>query len=435
MGFVKQRVYPTAPKGSSNCRPTDESAGPDYHDHVDCGSKKLVSAGSAIGWYLHLPFCRTKCGYCDFYSLGTIPELVDRLIDSLLAEVARRNPGRIVETIFVGGGTPTEMPSAALERLLATIAAAAGPVDEFTVEANPTSAAELDLSMLRHCGVDRISFGAQSFHPDDLRVLERLHDPRHIAECVRAARAAGFDNLNLDFIYGIPGQTALRWRDTLRRAIDLAPEHLSCYALMYEPGTALTRRRREGRLSPCDDELEVEMFEMTIDELTAAGYEHYEISNFARPGRQCRHNLIYWENREYLGIGPSAVSYLNGRRSKSLADVRRYVELAAGDLADLIVEDETLPPQARAAETAVQMLRLTRGIDWGRFRELAQHDAASLFAKPIEKHRDLGLLEVDAEGARLTRRGLLLSNQVMQDFLPEGPAAAGTVELSISARH
>lgn len=394
-------------------------AGFDYHDLMSRRSHNSSTPDSPIGWYVHLPFCRTKCGYCDFYSLATIPELVESLVSAILRELSLRNPGRSVESIFIGGGTPTELPADALERLISTLCVSAGRFGEFTVEANPTSAAELNLSMLRRCGVDRLSFGAQSFDADDLRVLERLHDPRHIRECVHAAREAGFENINLDLIYGIPGQTAARWRDTLRRAIDLAPEHLSCYALMYEPGTSLTRRRRDGRLAPCDEDIEVEMFGLTIDELTAAGYEHYEISNFARPGRQCRHNVIYWENREYLGIGPSAVSFLDGRRTKNLPDVRRYVELAVRDPSALVIEDETLTPLERAGETAVQMLRLTRGIDAARFLALTGCNADTLFSAAVDRHRAAGLLESDADGIRLTRAGLLVANHVMQDFLVE----------------
>jgi len=399
-----------------------------------------------IGWYVHLPFCKTKCGYCDFYSLPTIQTLIGELVRSLVAELRLRDSGRLVESIFIGGGTPTELPADALDSLLATLADRAGPVGEWTVEANPTSAAELKLETLRRRGVNRISFGAQSFDRDELDVLERLHAPRHIGESVRAARRVGFDNLNLDLIYAIPGraacgplvqrgeesrppQTLDRWRDSLRRAIDLGTEHLSCYALMYEPGTSLTRQRDEGRLLPCDEQVEAEMFELAIEELTAAGYVHYEISNFARPGRECRANIIYWENREYLGIGPSAVSYLDGVRQKNVADVRRYVQWMRSAPGKIVIERERLAQRARACETAVQMLRLSRGIDAALFRLQTGFDAHQLFARPIEQLSKLGLVQCDARAIRLTRRSLLLANRVMSEFLMdpavESPSAGG----------
>lgn len=380
-----------------------------------------------IGWYVHLPFCRTKCGYCDFYSLPTVSALIPDLVRAIRHELDLRNPDQPVRTLFVGGGTPTELPAENLDELLEAIGrAAAGGVQEWTVEANPTSASELKLDVLRRRGVNRVSFGAQSFFPDELRVLERLHDPSHIAESIDAARRAGVDNVNLDLIYGIPGQSMARWRESLSRAIDLGTNHLSCYALMYEPGTALTKFREQDRITPCDESLEADMFEATIDILTRAGYEHYEISNFARPGRRCEANMIYWRNEPYLGVGPSAVSYLDGVRRKNVADVRKYVTMMAENPDAIVVEQEQLPPKARAAETAIQMLRLIEGIDCKRFREQTGFDATTMFAGAITEMSAAGLVELTpnstrtdlaTEAIRLTRRGLLLSNHVMRQFL------------------
>ena len=387
-----------------------------------CSPSERPTVARPIGWYVHLPFCTTKCGYCDFYSLPTIPGLIDDLVGAVIDELHRRNPGRPVETVFIGGGTPTVLPGPALEHLLSETSRRAGGVVEVTVEANPSSTDELKLELLKHNGVTRVSFGAQSFNPEELRVLERLHDPRHILESVRAARATGFDNINLDLIYAIPGQTLASWQATLTRAIELGTEHLSCYALMFEPGTALTRLRNEGRVIPSDEDVEAEMFDCTIETLTAAGFEHYEVSNFAKPGRRCRANMIYWENREYLGIGPSAVSYLNGVRQKNVADVRRYVELIRVDPSGVVVEREELSPLNRASETAVQMLRLTEGIDLAKFRKQTEFDAVELFAERIKDFTALGLLESDERGIRLTRRGMLVANRVMAEFLSEGAA-------------
>lgn len=395
---------------------------PVQHPSKQAAEGGCSPSNRSIGWYVHLPFCTTKCGYCDFYSLPTIPGLIDGLVGAVCEELHRRDPGRPVETIFVGGGTPTVLPAAALESLLSEISRRAGRVSEFTVEANPSSTDELKLELLKKYGVTRVSFGAQSFNPEELKVLERLHDPRHIFESVAAARAIGLDNINLDLIYAIPGQTLASWKDTLRRAIDVGTEHLSCYALMYEPGTSMTRLHHEGRVIACDEDVEAEMFDCTIDLLTAAGFEHYEVSNFARPGRRCQANMIYWENREYLGIGPSAVSYLDGVRQKNAPDVRRYIDSMLADSPVAVAEREELPPLHRAGETAVQMLRLTEGIDLSKFREQTGFDAATIFAERIKEFTSLGLMETDERTIRLTRRGMMVANRVMAELLPE-PAA------------
>ncbi len=378
--------------------------------------------GDPIGWYVHLPFCTTKCGYCDFYSLPTRPDLIPDLVRALNREIERRDPGRPIRTVFVGGGTPTVLPADALRSILTPIAERVrrqvGEV-EFTCEANPSSADELKLDLLRELGVNRLSFGAQSFDPGELRVLERLHDPGHIPEAVRLARAAGFDNVNLDLIFGVPGQTVESWLRSLRSAIALSPEHIACYSLMYEEGTALTKQRRLGLVHPVDEDIEAEMFDRTENELTGAGYERYEISNFARPGRRCRHNLIYWRNEEYIGVGPSAVSYLGGVREKNRADVKAYVDAWTGRsvVGGIVVEREELGPEHRARETAVQLLRLSDGIDVPVFERRTGFRTVDLFNSAIRRHVAGGLLEVDATTIRLTPRGRVLANQVMMDFL------------------
>jgi len=375
-----------------------------------------------IGWYVHLPFCTTKCGYCDFYSLPTRPDLIPDLVRALNREIEQRDPGRPIRTVFIGGGTPTVLPADALRDIVGPIAERVrrqAGVIEFTCEANPSSADELKLDLLRDLGVNRLSFGAQSFDPAELRVLDRLHDPGHISEAMRLARSAGFDNVNLDLIFGVPGQTVESWLRSLRAAVALSPDHIACYSLMYEEGTALTKQRRLGLVHPVDEDIEAEMFERTEAELVAAGYERYEISNFARPGRQCRHNLIYWRNEEYLGIGPSAVSYLRGVRQKNRADVKAYVDAwGAGNVAGgIVIEREELGREHRARETAVQWLRLADGIDVPAFERRTGFRAGDLFEPALRRHVTGGLLEANATNIRLTPRGRLLANQVMMDFL------------------
>jgi oxygen-independent coproporphyrinogen-3 oxidase len=378
-----------------------------------------AQAEGALGLYAHVPFCQAKCGYCDFYSVPIAECSSSAYVQAVLRELAGRLPARPISTVFVGGGTPTILPAAELGLLLGALTRAAPEVFEFTVEANPASADELKLSLLRECGVNRLSLGAQSFDDGELSRLGRIHQSRQIVESVAAARAAGFDNINLDLIHGIPGQTVESWRTSLRRGVDLDPEHLSCYSLTYEPGTDFSRRRECGEITACDEALEAELFELTIDELTAAGFEHYEISNFARPGRRCRANIIYWMNREYLGVGPSAVSYLGGVRRRNVADVGRYLELVKTGPDAAAAEEERLAPRARAGETAIQMLRMTEGIDEAVFQRSTSFDPRTLFAEQIDRFTTGGLL-VAVEGAiRLTRRGLLVANRVMEEFLPD----------------
>lgn len=384
---------------------------------VDALPSRTRTSEEPIGLYVHLPFCVAKCGYCDFYSEPLISDLVGEFARAIRRELALRDPGRPVAAVFVGGGTPTVLPNDALASILDAVRALVDGVAEFTVEANPAHADGLKLGLLREMGVNRLSLGAQSFHADELAVLERRHAPSTILDSVAAAREAGFVNVNLDLIYGVPGQTLERWHDTLRQAIDLAPEHLSCYGLTYEPGTPLTRQRDACSITPADEDLETDMFESTIEMLAGAGFEHYEISNFAKPGKRCRANIIYWENRAYLGVGPSAVSYLDGVRSRNVPDVREYVRRMQTDPGAVVIETERLDARRRAGETAVQMLRLTEGIRVGAYQRLAGFDPLHLFESPIRRFTRLGLLEATRDAIRLTPRGLLLANRVMSGFL------------------
>lgn len=376
---------------------------------------------TAVGLYVHVPFCAAKCGYCDFYSRTGEPREMHRLIGAMVAEladgpVARRDDLRI-ETIFVGGGTPTVLPEPTLEALFSALGqlAKTHAVTEFTVEANPASLDGRKAELLRRCGVDRLSVGAQSFDAAELAVLDRIHGPHDVAETVARVRAAGIRNLNLDLIFGVPGQTVLSWASSLRQALDLEPEHLACYGLTYEPGTPMHRRRAEGRITPADEDAEAEMYLLAIDTLASAGFDHYEISNFARPGSVCRHNLKYWHNEPYVGIGPSAVSYLDGCRWRNVADIRRYVAgMTAGR--PNVVEQEQLGARGRAAETAMMWLRLTDGVDRAAFEAATGAELEVLFGDAIRTHAAAGLLEVTERGVRLTRRGLLVADSVLADF-------------------
>ncbi len=371
-----------------------------------------------LGLYVHVPFCAAKCGYCDFNSHVPSPGEPQAWLEALTLELqARRReaPGEIA-TIFVGGGTPTSLPDPLLARLLALIAGTAPAPDEFTVEANPETLCPDDIAILAAAGVNRVSLGAQSFLPGELAMLGRRHSPDDVVRSVEALRAAGIANLNLDLIFGIPGQTPDSWRESLGRALDLAPEHLACYGLTYEPGTPLAARRDAGLVTPVNEDDEADMYLACVRTLTAAGLEQYEISNFARPGRACRHNLRYWDNRPVIGVGPGAAGYLNGRRWKNVSDVARYVAcLKSGRSCE--AQSETLSRRARAGETAMLALRKVEGIDADGFAAATGYDPFELFAEPVARYRDAGLLSVDGRRIALTDAGRLVADHVLADFL------------------
>lgn len=380
----------------------------------------MTTSTTCRALYVHVPFCRQRCGYCDFYSEVLIPGAAEQYVRAVLVELAghvRHEPLRCA-SIYIGGGTPTVLPSACLSALLAGLRAHVRPLDEleFTVEANPATVDPATAELLAAAGVNRVSLGAQSFHADELRTLDRRHAPEDVARTVALCRTAGIGRTSLDLIFGIPGQTLSSWRDSLERALALNPDHISCYGLTYEPGTPLHARVATGAVRRVNEDVEAEMYELALEALPAAGLAHYEISNFARPGCECRHNLTYWENEPSLGIGPAAAGLIGGTRYKNLPDTAAYcAAIRTGRSA--WVEQETLSPERRARETAMLALRLTRGIDCAAFERRFGCDPRTLFRDAIQRHGANGLLICDDATIRLTRRGFLLADRVMMDFL------------------
>ncbi len=258
--------------------------------------------------------------------------------------------------------------------------------------------------------------GAQSFIPEELATLERIHSPDDIAPSVATLRRNGVAQLNLDLIFGIPGQTLETWSQSLHRTIELEPDHIACYGLMYEPGTPLTALRNAGRMIPCEESLEADMFEHMIDTLTAHGYEQYEISNFAKPGCRSEHNLIYWRNQPYIGVGPSAAGCLNGRRYKNVADVAGYVRMM-DQQGHAEVETETIDNEKLITELIMMQLRLVEGLSIKAFRRRTGIDPLTLFAPTLDRMADQGLLTVTDTHIALTRAGLLLGDSVMAELV------------------
>ena len=379
-----------------------------------------TTPGPPRALYVHVPFCRVLCGYCDFFSVLHDAAQTGPLVTALLTELdrARQRHPDPVETIFVGGGTPTTLSPAELERLLAACRAAADPHGplEFTVEANPATVTPEKAAVLHAAGVTRVSLGAQSFDPRELTVLDRDHNPDDVPRTLAILRDAGLTNLSLDLIFAVPGQTLPAWQANLDRALALATRHLSCYGLTYEPATRLHARRAAGRVQPVDNAVEAAMFEHTIERLAAAGFAQYEISNFAPPGFECRHNLVYWRNESYLGIGPSAAGYIDNVRYRNVPHLHRYVAaINAG--ASAWIESETPDRRQQIADTLMMGLRLRAGIERSRFAARFEADVAALFPAVIARYVNEGLLELSPGHLRLTEGGLLLADTIIADFL------------------
>ena len=382
----------------------------------------------ALALYLHFPFCARKCAYCDFNS--HVPEEGERetYLRALRQEAeawAQKAEGRPVRSVYFGGGTPTLYPAADLAALLDFLRdhCALAAEAEITCEANPGTVDEAYLRELFQGGVNRLSLGVQSFREAELRLLGRIHSAEEAREAVGASRAAGYENLSLDLIAGLPGQTVADWDESLAAALALEPEHLSCYGLSIPLGTALAERLDRGEIEPLDEEAGAAIWERTDAVLTAAGYEHYEVSNFERPGFQCAHNLTYWRGGEYLGFGVNAASYWQGRRWSNLAEVAEYAaRLAAGE--PVAEEAESLPPAERLGERLMLALRLAEGADLGALRAEFGEAALAALAPVAAEMQAAGLLDVSGDCWRPTRLGMLLNNQLALAFLAAGAESA-----------
>jgi oxygen-independent coproporphyrinogen-3 oxidase len=391
--------------------------------------------------YVHIPFCAHHCGYCDFAIATGQDHLIELYLDALAAELSGLGEPQPVRTLFLGGGTPTHLSAAQLERLLSTVLRwlpldersrdRKGAVDgkplphgcgsesvgesEFSIECNPDSLTADKIAVLADHGVNRVSLGAQSFHADLLAVLERAHNPEEIARSVERVRRR-IDNVSFDLIFGIPGQTESLWRADLARALALEPDHLSTYGLTYEKGTPLWKRSQRGQLRPLDEDAELALYALAIDTLEAVGFEHYEISNFARPGRRCRHNQTYWANEAYFGFGMGAARYVLGRRELNTRDLQHYIRQAVSG-ESLTWQSEELPPLERARETMAVQLRRAEGIDRSAFRTQTSFDLDAVAGAALAQHVDQGFLADDGRSVCLTRRGKYVADAVIERLL------------------
>ncbi|MEN8140972.1 MAG: radical SAM family heme chaperone HemW [Thermodesulfobacteriota bacterium] len=371
------------------------------------------------GLYLHIPYCPGKCHYCAFNSRSGSRAAADDYLLALgrqLRAEAEKPWSRThtFPTIFVGGGTPTLASPGALVDLLA-LARASFAIPrgaEISIEANPGTVDQASLATLREGGYNRLSLGVQSFSDSLLRSLGRLHTASQAREAVAAARGAGFSNINLDLIYGLPGQELGQWRRSLEAALALKPTHLALYELTVEPDSAFGRKARQGRLELPGEEAVADMEELSRELLALAGYQQYEISNYSLAGCQCRHNVNYWQNGPYLGLGAGAVSYLAGRRLRAAADAKRYMELVAAG-ADVWLDEEQLEPAARFRETVIMGLRLTAGLDIAALESASGLTLTQVYGPLIAELTAQGLLIRDQDHLRLPAALLPLANQVL----------------------
>ena len=367
--------------------------------------------------YIHVPFCRHRCGYCNFTLVAGRDDLIPQFLKALDLELSQLGNPRSIDTLFVGGGTPSHLEPRPLGELFGSIRHWLHLNDgfEFSMEANPLDVTPARIDVLQRAGVNRLSLGVQSFDDRWLRFLERDHRAEDIARAFTLARMA-MPAVSLDLIYGVPEQTLEEWRNDLQRALQLEPEHVSVYGLTYERGTSFWNRLQRNTIQPCPEERERAMYELAIDVLSSAGYEHYEVSNFARPGFRCRHNEAYWNGCTYYAAGPGAARHIAGRREINHRSTTTYLRRMLSGQSP-VSESEYLDPEEAARERFIFALRRLAGVNTKELAEEVGFDVEELFRKPLAKFLQLGLLERSGDVVRLTRAGLLISDAMWPELL------------------
>jgi oxygen-independent coproporphyrinogen-3 oxidase len=367
--------------------------------------------------YFHVPFCVHRCGYCDFALVARRDDLIDAYLDALAIDLAHLGEPREVDTLFFGGGTPTHLPAVQLDRLMKLALRWFRPAvgAEICVEANPAGLDDSKITVLAAAGVNRVSLGVQSFDPTILKLLERDHRRPEILSAAEQLRPT-IPNIGFDLIFGIPGQSVALWNETLDEAIRLSPTHLSTYGLTFEKGTSFYSRLSKGSLRRCDEELEREMYALTMDRLPATGFEQYEISNFARTGFRSRHNEVYWKGLPFFGFGPGAARYIAGRRELNHRSVTTWIKRVRTGQSP-IADSEELSPEERARERVMLGLRRCQGIDLTEFREQTGFDFRQLAPESLTRHLRQRLLEESDGHVRLTCEGRFVADTVIADFL------------------
>jgi oxygen-independent coproporphyrinogen-3 oxidase len=370
--------------------------------------------------YVHVPFCLRKCDYCDFYSVAISPDRQAAYLAGIELELAHHvnQLTTPLASVFLGGGTPTALSAPALRRLLDIIDPLTDEHTELSLEANPGTLSDETLAAITQAGVNRINLGAQSFNDAELRAAGRIHTAAEARNAFIRCRQAGIENVGVDLILALPSQDESSWRDSLTQAIDLGPTHMSCYALTTEPDTPLGRRAQCGGFIEMPDDTQRHLYDLTVETLNGAGIEQYEISNFARPGFECRHNLTYWHNEAYLGLGPGAASYVGGVRWTNHPDLDAWTTALAADQ-EPPADSESLSGLACQAETIMLALRLTAGLNRAAFARRFGCDVLDIFGGPLRRHAAAGLVIISPDRVQLTPEAMFVANTVLADIIAE----------------
>lgn len=379
---------------------------------------------SEIELYIHIPFCVRKCQYCDFLSFAAPLETREQYVFMLCREMAEweKKEEVVVSSVFLGGGTPSLLSEKQLEAIFTTLHENYQFTEdaEISIEANPGTVSESKLLLLRKCGVNRISFGLQSTQEEELKNLGRIHTFRQFLDSYEMARKAGFENINIDLMSALPGQSLSSWQTTLRKVAELSPEHISAYSLIIEEGTPfyekyredeILREKGEKSLYLPDEETERRMYELTREILGEYGYHRYEISNYAKKGKECRHNIGYWTRKEYKGFGLGAASLVEEQRLRNTCDLKSYLK------GKRVEEAEKLEKEDQMEETMFLGLRMMQGVSMRQFYEQYGIEMKEMYGETIERMKGLGLLEETGDYIRLTEEGISLSNYVMSEFV------------------
>jgi len=374
---------------------------------------------SPVALYIHIPFCKKKCGYCSFISYEGREDIIPAYLASVKRELNLRLDKKSVYSVYIGGGTPSLLSAEQVEDLLVTVRSLTevGSEAEITMEVNPGTVNREYLSAIRKAGINRLSLGVQSFRDDELKLLGRIHTADEAVQSILRARESGFDNLNIDLIYGLPGQNINDWQYSLEKLIDISPEHVSLYSLTLEEDTPLGKKIGKGIITEPDPDIAADQYEVAGAILASTGYMHYEISNWAKMGYQCRHNMVYWQCRQYMGIGVAAHSYLDNHRLANTGDPDEYIRmLGEGRLP--VEMNEEIDENLRLSETVILALRLSGGVSLKEIKARFGIDLQDKFRYQLDEMTGFGLIEIDDARLKLTKKGILLGNEVFQRFLP-----------------
>lgn len=370
-----------------------------------------------VSLYIHIPFCKQRCFYCDFPTFAGKERFREDYVEALIKEIEDKCSNYLIKTIFIGGGTPSYLEEKELEKLLIAVSKLnLSDKLEYSIECNPGTVNEDKLKIMKKYGINRISFGLQSCNNQLLKKIGRIHTFKEFLENYNLARKIGFNNINIDLMYGLPNLTIQDWKDTLEKISELRPEHISAYSLIIEEGTAFYKLYEKDKLElPSEDDERV-MDKLTKDILKSNGYHQYEISNFALPGKECEHNKVYWSLEEYIGVGSASSSYIDGYRLVNISNINDYIEKINNNISVVIdkyentIEDEM-------EEFVFMGLRMVSGIDLLKFKKKFGVDINSIYKEVIEKNIKDGLLVVEENKMFLTAKGMELSNSVMSDFI------------------